>query len=89
MSHYPEFAIFRNFNTLRLQNLLYLQAELTQLETRLQEASEKNGNSVVQHEQWAARDWQHLSRADPISGEPNKQWEIFLLIREKLKEYGE
>jgi len=88
----PQFAIFKRFGALNAQNLLYLQAELTVLEERLQkyikedqEAGGDGGRDIYD------RDWETLKNScDPNSavGSDYKQWRTFLEIREKLKEYS-
>lgn len=42
MSRHNEYAIFRSFKGLNFQNLLYFQAELTQLEQGLKEIIRKD-----------------------------------------------
>jgi hypothetical protein len=45
ISKEKNYAIFRKFNTLNARNLLYLQAELTYLEWRLQEIDAEQGQA--------------------------------------------
>lgn len=83
MGENPEIAIFRRFSALNAKNLLYLQAELVNLEARLQRyaadgANAKNGVYET--------DWFALSRSEKDGDQ--RQWETFLNIRAKLKEYS-
>ncbi|CZR51277.1 uncharacterized protein PAC_01152 [Phialocephala subalpina] len=88
MSHHSELAIFRRFNKLNLQNLLYLQAELTHLEDELNCLAERDKDDP--NRRFHSKDWWSLAvssnEEDESSGE---QWEKVLDIREKLKEYND
>lgn len=88
MSSHPEFAIFRRFSALNAQNLLYLQAELLDLETRLREIERSNSESDNETRKWYARDWYSLSNASDDDGGNPQQWELFLEIRQKLEQYS-
>ena len=81
MSSHGEFAIFRNFSKLNLQNLLYLQAEITHLEADLKEVAMRDRadpNRAIYTKYW----W-YLAQS-----EDREQWEKVLQIRDKLKEYS-
>ncbi|MCJ1437533.1 hypothetical protein MMC27_006920 [Xylographa pallens] len=72
-----------------MQNLLYLQAELTHLESeldRLAKADIDQGNSGDQIKSWYTRNWIILGNVYGNTG--NKQWQKMLQIRKKLKEYN-
>ena len=91
MGEHPEYAILRLFAGLNAQNILYLQAELNLLEEKLRNYATEDRNSGHRLRGLYSVDWQLL--ADSIgpkaeSGENRKQWETFLEIREKLKEYS-
>jgi len=60
MSAHSELAIFRRFNTLNLQNILYLQAELTYLEKELKELVERD-RGVKKREDYE-KDWYALAK---------------------------
>lgn len=60
----PELAIFRRFEGLNTQNLLYLQARLVGLEKKLREA-ELKAEAEGQPKSWRNRDWDWLQ----LSGE--------------------
>jgi hypothetical protein len=84
MGRHDEFAMFRRFRALNMQNLLYLQAELTELEDQhkrlvCRDSGDPNKN-------YYAKDWWSLSQSDV--DEEREQWEKFLDIRDKLKEYS-
>ena len=86
MAKYPGLAIFRRFATLNAKSLLYLQAEIAELEDQLElrEREDMNAEKVDRRRfQWQAR----LLMEAP-EGE-NGQWKTVLEIREKLKEYSE
>lgn len=84
MGVHHEFAIFRRFQALNMQNLLYLQAEITHLEAELREMARRD----VQHgnRQNYAYDWWSLSSG--VGEEDTEQWGKVLEIREKLEKYS-
>ncbi len=87
MATLPSLAIFRRFQALRDQDLLYMQAELIDLEARFRDQAEKDANSQNQTERLFSRDWRTLSLPNQ-GGEVSEQWKLALEIREKLKKYG-
>lgn len=84
MSHHRELAIFRRFGTFNLQNLLYLQAELTHLEKDLKELAEKD--QADPNRLFYTKYWYSLAHSE--DDEEKEQWEKVLQIREKLTEYS-
>ena len=86
MAMYPELGVLQRFGKLNVQNLIYLQAELTQLDIEWKQ--EENTNQQRTGDQrYYARDWRYLSSRLLIGD--NDQWKKWLQIREKLKEYSE
>jgi hypothetical protein len=79
-----EFAIFRRFRVLNMQNLLYLQAEIVHLEGELRKVVDED----VKHggRRYHPHDWWSLSQGE-FEGDTD-QWETFLEIREKLDRYS-
>jgi hypothetical protein len=88
MGSTPEVSIFRRFETLNRQNLLYLQAELTALEKELRnlEAESATCDAADPRSQYS-RDWEWMNMTDEKSN-MNPQWQLFLRIRVILKEYS-
>jgi hypothetical protein len=80
-----ETALFRHFGTLSIQNLLYIQAELIELEYELSQLVETDKRSGHPNRQHYAKDWWHLSHSEQDGD--TAQWEKVLEIRAKLKEY--
>lgn len=84
MGEHPEFAIFRRFRALNMQNLLYLQAEIIHLEAELRRLAREDmkhgGRQDHPHDWWSLSQGQEEGDA--------KQWEKVLEIREKLEEYS-
>ena len=76
------FLIFQKFEHMSAQNLLYLQAEIVNLQETLAGLAKEDAESEDPERQLFARDWWALS-----SAEDSGQWEIFLQLRSKLKEY--
>lgn len=85
MSHHHEAAIFRKFSKLNYQNLLYLQAELIHLESNLKGLADRDGEDP--NRQQYCKDWWFLAQNED-EHDDREQWEKFLQIREKLKEYS-
>jgi hypothetical protein len=85
ISNFPELANFRRFQTLNIQNLLYMQAEITHLECDLKElATEdlRSGKNLDHHYDW----W---SLAHDESESARQQWQLIQEIRSKLEKYSE
>ncbi|KAH6722946.1 hypothetical protein BKA61DRAFT_565600 [Leptodontidium sp. MPI-SDFR-AT-0119] len=74
------FLIFQKFEALSAQNLLYLQAELINLQENLGFLTSRDVEDP--EKSMFTRDWEALSSADDDS-----QWQKWLEIRRKLKEY--
>ena len=84
MANHHEMAIFRGFEALAFQNLLYLQAELVYLQDEHQEVAKADKKSGHPTKSVYEKDWRQLrqSRADG-----SEQWQKVLEIRAKLREY--
>jgi len=76
------FLIFQKFERLSAQNLLYLQAEIVDLQETL--ANYVKENSEYRDRQEFATDWWKLS-----TSAASEQWDTWLQLRSKLKEYCE
>ncbi|OTA65856.1 hypothetical protein K449DRAFT_420569 [Hypoxylon sp. EC38] len=83
MSSGSDLTSFRNFSTLNYQNILYLQAELTHLESSWREKEKEiQKEADIDNKNRSPYDWAQLQK----NGEA---WDNFLRLREKLKEYNE
>ena len=82
----PEYAIFRRFGALNAENLLYLQAELTDLEISLRQQQKVDSESGHARKSKYSRSWYPLSISK--SHGDTTQLDIVLEIRKKLKEYS-
>ena len=80
MSTHGQLAIFRRFSKLNHLNLLYLQAEITRLEHRLEEVAEHNTNVE------SAKDWYELCHSE--QNKDQEQYILTLEIQEKLNQYS-
>lgn len=81
-----EFAIFRKFGALNLQNLLYHQAEFMNLEEDLKlQASRDHVSTEDPEKREFAYSWYQLSHPDKGS---DMQLQKFMKIRQVLKEYS-
>ncbi|SRR6266536_3046218 len=78
------FLIFQKFEPLSAQNLLYLQAELINLQESLGIIVKRDSESADPEKLLYTQDWEALS-----SSKDNPQWGKWLEIRCKLKEYCE
>jgi hypothetical protein len=89
MGTYPELAIFRRFGALNLQNIIYLQAEITTLEDEFQEiVAEDNLNA---EREMFSRDWDHLANsANSGYGDEaaSRRYRMIIHIRQVLKDYS-
>lgn len=87
MTEDPGLAIFRRFGALNMQNLLYLQAELVQLEDELKEQSQLDHSNAQDKFRYSfSSSWiaMKLSAKEEGSGQ---QWEKVCEIQEKLHKY--
>jgi hypothetical protein len=82
----PEAAIYRRFGALNAQNLLYLQAELTDLEGRLSEQQVLDNNEQKGSKPEYAKNWFFLQDSK-VDGD-TEQLDLVLKVRETLKEYS-
>ncbi|KAL1623297.1 hypothetical protein SLS56_008349 [Neofusicoccum ribis] len=86
MNTIPETAIFRRFGVLNSLNLLYLQAELMDIEQRLQEAQVADNIDLHGFKSLYAKNWYFLS-ASAQDGD-QVQLKLAELVREKLEKYN-
>jgi hypothetical protein len=84
MGRKVEYAIFRRFRDLNVQNVLYLQAELTHLERELDDI--RTRDSLHPDRLYYNKDWWSLSQSE--NTEDLEQWDKVLEIREKLSQYS-
>lgn len=82
----PELAVFRRFAYLNKLNLLYLQAELVDIEDKLKEIQRRD-NESPELEQLYAKDWFFLNNSSTEGN--NEQLSLLLNAREKLEKYSE
>lgn len=83
---YPQLGIYRRFATLNARNLLYLQAELVDLEDRLERHTLEDLGSTNEQQKRSSRDWYTLSKIKDTELSP--QWGMMLEIRQKLEQYS-
>ncbi|KAI1772806.1 hypothetical protein F4818DRAFT_443690 [Hypoxylon cercidicola] len=88
MQDHPEDAIVRRFSALNLQNILYLQAEVINLQRDIDKLEADNNSSVEEDRRDFALDWYTLAHMHntPESGE---QWEKWVQLRKVLKKYND
>ncbi|GME61005.1 hypothetical protein GTA08_BOTSDO00801 [Neofusicoccum parvum] len=84
MGPYRGMALFKRFASLNARNLLYMQAELLQLELELDELASGDREEGLSYDVDA---WSLMKPGEQEDG--NRQWRLILRIREKLKEYNE
>lgn len=72
MANHAEAAIFRRFDTLNIKNLLYMQAELVDLENQLHEIESEDKKSKAPNKVAFSSSVQALRRS--ASTRDNDQW---------------
>jgi hypothetical protein len=82
--HHP---ILKKHQYLAVRDLLYLQAELCELEFKYDSIA-KNDALEEDERQYYDRDWLHMETSQQ-RGFGGEQWAIALAIRQKLREYCE
>lgn len=83
-----ETFIYRKFDELAAQNLLYLQAEILVLEKELNKLDVNDANSDDMDLRDAIRTWETLTqRYDANDEEARSRMDLIVRIREKLREY--
>jgi hypothetical protein len=83
---HPELGIYRGFKTLNAQNILYLQAEIHELEADLQQYADEDAKAPkTSARSQYSRNWHKLAN----SPDDRRQWNTFCALREKLKEYND
>lgn len=91
MAAYPEVAIFKRFGALNAENLLYLQAEIQDLEIALRKQQNEDLASTHRDRTMYCRDWWSLKESggtEAEQGNDGRQWELILKIRQKITEYS-
>jgi hypothetical protein len=94
MGVYPELAIFRRFGALNLQNVLFLQAEITALEEIYSEVAANQNHYPGFSEEWYEKvkrgdvypDGQ--DRRDRDFDGPSGRYKLVLRLRKLLNEYS-
>ncbi|XDG03573.1 hypothetical protein ABKA04_003188 [Annulohypoxylon sp. FPYF3050] len=88
MQDHPEDTIVRRFAALNLQNILYLQAEVINLQRDYDKLEADNNSSVEDDRRNFAFDWYTLAHIHDTPGS-DKQWEKWQQLRKALKEYSQ
>ena len=84
MEKNPDVAIFRRFGHLNLQNLLYLQSELINLNQDYQRIAQVDSSSGDTERKQFSKQWIKLARSSSCP----QQWEKWLEIWAKLEQYS-
>lgn len=69
MGSYPEVAIFQRFSALNAENMLYLQAEIKELELALRKQQKKDRESSHRDRILYSRDWSALKESGEADAE--------------------
>jgi hypothetical protein len=86
MAHHGEMGIFRQFKILNFKNLLFLQAELVELERELDQLSAADQAAQHPTRPLYQKHWRLLSESEHDGND--EQWRKVLQIRKQLKEYS-
>lgn len=84
---YPELAIYRRFSTLNARHILYLQAEIVNLEKDLENDSRIDGISDDKNTRLRNKNLYFLNKKNE-NGVIGLQWHTMVSVKEKLKEYS-
>ncbi|KAI0097208.1 hypothetical protein GGR51DRAFT_566754 [Nemania sp. FL0031] len=89
MGQEPQLAIYRRFSTLANENLLYLQAELTELGHQLESVQKKDSQSNDDARQKYYQCWTLLSDSASFdTGSPErKQYDLIMKLRALISDY--
>ena len=79
-------AILSRFDTLNVQNLLYMQAEIFHLERELQSIASEDASAPCTERKDSRYSVMNLQES--LNGTESFQWEKILEIREKLARYS-
>ncbi|KAI4226306.1 MAG: hypothetical protein LQ349_006899 [Xanthoria aureola] len=86
MANHAEAAIFRRFDTLNIKNLLYMQAELVDLEDQLHDIESEDKKSEAPNKVSFSSSVQALRRS--ASTRDNDQWMKYKEVQEKIHAYS-
>ena len=84
MEESPGVAIFRRFGDLNLQNLLYLQSELSVLIEDYRYTAREDSKSEDPERKQFSKEWTKLAGSESCP----QQWQKWLEIRSKLEQYS-
>ena len=87
MGRYPETTVFRRFGTLNIQNLLYLQAQILELEVKFRQEALSDVESNDEARQLSSKDWFLLYACSKKEGGSTTR-QTFLELRDCLKQYS-
>ncbi|KAI0206579.1 hypothetical protein F4808DRAFT_454500 [Astrocystis sublimbata] len=89
MGQHSQLAIFRRFGTLTNASLLYLQAEITELEHELKYVQAQDCQSDDDVRKEYERSWYRLSRSASLEegSEEREQYELIMKLRELIAQY--
>ena len=80
-----EHVMLRQYRELAVRDLLYLQAELCDLQYDHAQQAQVDARQEDERRLYD-REWWHL-QSDELRGGEGKQWQLALQIRKKLREY--
>ena len=87
MGCYADVAIFRQFRSLNMQNLLHMQAELMHIEQDLQDIAKEDNESEDPTRQSYGSNWLAIEKSSRPGGDSFQRAKL-LLAREKLEKYS-
>jgi hypothetical protein len=94
IGHQPQLGIYRKFPALNARDLLYMQAEIIDLEKELREAENEDSQISEQRRFKYSSDWWYLQHAAKVEGldenhDAYKQRNIVARLRILLGQYSE
>lgn len=88
MGAYPELAIFRRFGALNLRNIMFMQAEIADLEKKYETVVAEDDRAGDPERAALARGWRDVARTGAMD-DASPRYRIVRPLRELLRDYSQ
>jgi len=82
-------TIYRRFDKLSARNLLFYQAELTELESQQEVLDNEDRMTTDEYSDNCQRDWRWFEEGAKVEGRERKKMELAMRVRHTLEKYRE